>query len=165
MSYSSVLIVILRDIAFYSHLPCELYRMTIGNNPIAPIQNDNPIAGKGAVPPMHNQRNEAASNNAERSGGGDPPGRNPRRTCLNDRRNNNRPTPQPAAPSDTNIPLSSGSQQSQERENDWANCAAQKKTKEKQSDNWFQDWKRTGCSPKNTEMSCLCESPKPKYYC
>ena len=30
MSYSSVLIVILRDVAFYSHLPCELYRMTIG---------------------------------------------------------------------------------------------------------------------------------------
>ena len=30
MSYSSVLIVILRDVAFYSHLPCELYRITIG---------------------------------------------------------------------------------------------------------------------------------------
>ena len=31
MSYSSVLIVILRDVAFYGHLPCELYIMTIGH--------------------------------------------------------------------------------------------------------------------------------------
>ena len=91
----------------------------LGPSLVRSIPDTTPIASNGAEPPMRNQRNEAASNNASRSGGGDPPGGNPRRTGLNDRRNNNRPTPQPAAPSNSNIPLSSGSQQSQERENDW----------------------------------------------